>query len=202
MKLHGVYHSPFVRMTMVTAIECGLGDKVQSAPVMLKPQEVDANLAALSPIGKIPVLEREDAHALYDSRVIMEFLCNEAANTTLLPTSAQQRFRVLTTLALAQGIAEAAVNLRYETFARPEEKRWPELVERQKARLVAGLDELEREGNDILQGVTLASIAAACTLSYIDLRELYAEWRTTRPLLAQWHKAFCARESMLQTTPR
>ncbi len=202
MKLHGDLISPFVRMCMVTAMECGLGMRVQSVSTIVKPHEVNKALAPLSPIGKIPVLERDNGHPIYDSRVIMEYFSSESGNKTILPSEPAQRFRVLTTLALAQGIAEAAVNLRYETFARPEAMRWPELADRQRKRIAAGLDELNRDGLRLLQDLTVASIATACTLSYIDARQLMPDWRANRSWLAHWHEQFCKRESMAHSAPK
>ena len=202
MKLHGDLLSPFVRMSMVTAMESGLGMRVQLVSAAVKPHEVNSVIAAQNPMGKIPVLERDHGHALYDSRVIMEYFCTEGNNDTLFPQDKIKRFRVLTTLALAQGMGDASVALRYETFARPEAQRWPELAERQRARIIAGLDALERDGTGLLSDLTVAAIATACVLTYIDLRKLMPDWRKNRLRLAQWHEEFCKRESMVFTMPK
>ena len=202
MKLHGDLLSPFVRMSLVTAIECGLGAKVQQVTAAVKPQDVNDMLEKLSPIGKIPVLETDHGHAVYDSRVIMEYFCHVAGNKALLADEGAKHFRVLTSLALAQGIGDAAVALRYETFARPEAGRWPELAERQRARINAGLDEFERHVTETLEPLTLAAIAAACVLAYIDIRHGTLEWRKARPLLSGWYEGFARRDSMVATQPK
>ena len=202
MKLHGDLMSPFVRMCMATAMECGLGMRVQLVSAAVKPHEVNTTIEAQNPIGRIPVLERDNEHAIYDSRVIMAYFCSTSGNATLLPSDPSKRFRVLTTLALAQGVAEAAVALRYETFARPEALRWPDMTTRLRARIDAGLDALEHDGLGLLQDVTVASIGTACALSYIDARQLMPNWQSKRSWLSHWHEQFCKRESMVHTAPR
>ena len=198
MKLHGDLISPFVRMAMVTAHEAGLSGKVALVKTSAKPQETNAALVALSPIGKIPILETDHGHKLYDSRVIMEYFCHVGGSTTLLPHEGVQRFHVLTGLALAQGMADAAVALRYETFARPEALRWPEMISRGQHRIIACLDEMEASV-DSLSPVTLASIAAAVALGYLDFRHGALPWRNGRPKLSAFGEKFGERDSMKAT---
>ena len=197
MKLYGVVNSPFVRMCLVTAHEVGLKNKLNFVRTSVSPIEVNPALARLSPIGKIPVLETDHAHALYDSRVIMEYLAHVAGSRSFIPDDGVKRFRVLTLLALANGIAEAAVALRYEQAARPEGTRWPELVDRQKARITDGMDEIETHWIDMLGHVSAGSVALACAVGYIDYRHGDLDWRNQRPQAALHLDAFAKRESML-----
>ena len=120
MKIYGDMISPFVRMTIVTAHEVGLGSRVEQVVEAVKPTEVNARLSSLTPIGKIPVLETDHHHGIYDSRVIIEYLCHLAGNSTLIPDDGVKRFRVLTLQALGQGMADAAVAYRYETRRAPQ----------------------------------------------------------------------------------
>jgi glutathione S-transferase len=202
MKLYGSLNSPFARMSMVTAMECGLTARVQLLPAPVKPDEVNEALAKLSPIGKIPVLETDHGHAIYDSRVIMEYFTHVAGNKHLLPDDGVKRFRVLTLLALAQGMADASVALRYEQAARPEGTRWPAMIERGKARIADCLKELEANWHADLVDVTLGSIATAAALGYIDFRDLAPGWRKAHMNLSQFADRFGKRESMTNTTPR
>jgi glutathione S-transferase len=195
MRIFGDVISPFVRMCLVTAHEVGLKDKVQLVETSVKPAEVNEFLARLSPIGKIPVLETDHAHAIYDSRVIMEYLAHHAGASKFIPDSGAKRFRVLTLLALAQGIAEASVAKRYEQVQRPEDKRWPEYRLRLKARIESGLDEIEENWQDSLQDVTAGSVALACTLAYIDFRHSTLMWREGRPKTEAFEKRFSERMS-------
>jgi glutathione S-transferase len=199
MKLFGAIGSPFVRMSMVTAIECGLADRVQLIPTHAKPSEVNADLQKLSPIAKIPVLQTEHGHAVYDSRVIMEYLTHASGNTTLLPHEGVKRFRILTLIALAQGMSEAAVGLQYERAARPQGLQWQDWMDRAVARINACADELESHWGDTLVDLSLGSIAVAVTLSYIDYRHGALNWRKSRDHLAQFHQTFSKRISMMNT---
>lgn len=74
MKLHYNPASPYVRKVRVLALETGLMDDIELAKVTLTPTGPDAEVCADNPIGKIPTLVRDDGSALYDSRVICEYL--------------------------------------------------------------------------------------------------------------------------------
>ncbi len=199
MKIYGDLISPFVRMTMVTAHEVGLGARVEHILENTNPAHVNPRLARLSPVGKIPILETDHGHGLYDSRVIIEYLCHVAGNSTLIPDDGVKRFRVLTLQALGQGMADAAVAYRYETAARPKGLQWEEWMARTVTRINAGMDDLEANWMDSLADVNAGAIAAAVTLSYIDFRMGDLGWRNGRPKLAAWHEGFTQRDSMVKT---
>jgi glutathione S-transferase len=199
MKIYGDLISPFVRMAIVTAHEVGLGDKVEHVKETVKPTEVNHKLVALNPIGKIPVLETDHGHAVYDSRVIMEYLCHVGGNSTLLPHEGVKRFRLLTLEALGMGVADAAVAYRYETAARPQGLQWQEWMGRTEARIYASLDDLEKNWEACLAEVHVGSIAVAVMLSYLDFRLGDMNWRDGRSTLARFHEDFSGRDSMVRT---
>lgn len=196
MKIHGVITSPFVRMCLVTAHEVGLKERVERGEAPVKPSEVNSDLSLLSPLGKVPVLTTDHNHPLYDSRVIMEYLAHVGGNRTFIPDDGVKRFRVLTLLALAQGMADAAVLLRYELTQRPEGTQWPVYAERLRARILAAVQDMEQQWHDVLQGVNAGSVAAACALAFLDLRHPDLGWRNQRPKLDAFAAAFNARDSM------
>ena len=202
MKLYGTLNSPFVRMSMVTAIECGLASRVEVVIAGAKPDEVNETLARLSPLGKIPILETDHGRAVFDSRVIMEYFCHAAGNKQLLPDDGNKHFHVLTLLALSEGLGDACVTYRYEDFARAKELQWPEFKARQKARMETCISELENKWLGDLSEVTLGSIAAAGVLGYIDFRQMLPDWRKHHVKLSDWHNTFKARESMRETEPK
>lgn len=199
MKIYGDVISPFVRMTLVTAHEVGLGDKVQHLVEPVKPTEVNAKLAALSPIGKIPILETDHGHGIFDSRVIIEYLCHVAGNSTLIPDDGVKRFKVLTLQALGQGLAESAVAYRYEVGVRPKGLQWQEWMDRTLVRINATCDDLEKNWQACLADVNAGAIAVAVTLSYIDFRLGDLNWRGNRPKLSAFHETFSKRSSMMKT---
>jgi glutathione S-transferase len=199
MKIYGDLISPFVRMTVVTAHEVGLGEKVQHIVEAVKPTEVNAKLAALSPIGKIPILETDHGHGIYDSRVIIEYLAHTAGNSDIIPDEPVKRFRVLTLLALAQGVSDSAVGYRYELAVRPKGLQWEDWMNRTVARINAALDDLDRNWADVLGHANAGSIAAAVGLSYLDFRLGDLGWRNGRPALEGFHAEFSKRPSMVKT---
>lgn len=196
MKIYGDVISPFVRMCLVTAHEAGLKDRLEFVKTNVKPQDVNPVLRRLSPIAKVPVLETDHGHGIHDSRVIMEYLVHVGGKSELLPHEGVKRFRILTLQAVAQGAADAAVSLRYEQAARPEDKRWPEFLERQKKRVLDSLEDLEQNWSDTLKELSLGSICTACFLGYVDFRHDYLAWRQSFPHLAEFERQFASRESM------
>lgn len=201
MKLHSSPTSPFVRMVLVTAHEVGLIDKITLMDAgSVPPTEVHAVLTADNPLGKIPCLVTDHGHALYDSRVICEYLAHHGGRE-LFPDEPVKRFRVLTLQALAQGICDAGVSYRYEIAARPKEARWPAWADRQLARIAASLDEMERGFAPDLGEVSIGTIAAACALGYMEFRFADRKYLETRPNLAAFYRTFSGRPSMAATAP-
>jgi len=199
MKLHGDLVSPFFRMCLVTAHEVGLAGKVQPVETKVTPVTINADLTQLSPVGKIPVLVTDHNHPIYDSRVIIEYLCHISGNKTLIPDDGVKRFRVLTLAALGQAIADAGVAQRYETAVRPPGLQWREWMDRQHLRVKAEFDDLENSWEKDLHDVTAGSIAVAVALAYLDFRLPDWSWRDNRPKVKAFHEAFSARPSMQAT---
>ena len=199
MKIFGDMISPFVRMCHVTVHEVGLGTKITAAAARVVPTEPSKELSAHSPLGRIPVLVTDHGHAIYDSRVIIEYLCHVAGDKALLPDDGVKRFRILTLQAIGQGLAETAVAHRYEHAFRPAGSQWPEWIARQEQRMSAVFDELQSNWMPDLGQASAGTICAAAALGYIDFRLPDINWREGRPALAAWHKAFSERPSMVAT---
>ncbi len=89
-KLHGVALSPFVRKVRVALAEKNL--PYESIPVMpFGPRE---EFMKISPLGKIPVLER-DGFTVPDSSVIIAYLERTDPQPSLYPTDPQDFARAL-----------------------------------------------------------------------------------------------------------
>lgn len=202
MKLHHNPASPFVRMVMVTAHELNIADQIEKIETgVFLPDRVNDGVAADNPLGKIPALVTDHGTALYDSRVICEYLCHHAGDKQLLPDEPVSRFRILTLQSLAVGLMDAGVSRRYETAVRPEEKRWPDWVARQHTRMEAGMDDLETNWANELGSVNAGSLAVAIVLAYFDFRYGDMGWRDNRPKLAAFYEDFAKRSSMTATLP-
>jgi glutathione S-transferase len=199
MKLHYNPASPYVRKVRVLALETGLMGDIELVSVTLTPTSPDAKLCSDNPIGKIPTLVREDGGALYDSRVICEYLDSLHDSPRMFPDNGEARWSALRRQALADGILDAAVGTRYETFLRPEELRWPDWVDGQMAKVRRSLDVLESES--LVGLVDIGTISVACALGYLDFRYPDEGWRDSRPGLAAWFEEFAGRSSMVETAP-
>lgn len=194
--------SPFVRKVMVVLHETGQVDRVTVQSVNITPVSPDADLNQGNPSGKIPALRLEDGSVLHDSRVIIDFLDQQHVGNPLIPREGSARWRRLTLASQADALMDAAVLTRYETFLRPEEKRWDQWVEAQTQKIRRGLADLEENHYaEIASAFDVASIGVACALGYIDLRMPDFGWREQQPKLAAWYAEVSQRASMKATVP-
>lgn len=200
MKLHFNPASPFVRMVRIVAHEAGLEGEIELvATGAITPIEPHAAVTADNPLGKIPALVTDHGHALYDSRVICEYLAHRGGLGDFIPDEPVRRFRVLTLQALGLGIADAGVAWRYEMVMRPEALRWEKWADRQKTRIVSALDEVEAHWRDSLGHVDVGTVSLAAALGYLDFRFADWAWRGGRPALAAFFDGFAGRPSMKAT---
>jgi glutathione S-transferase len=199
MKIYGDMISPFVRACIVTAHEVGIASRIEHLKVGVKPTETNASVSRVGALGRIPVLETDHGHGIYDSRVIIEYLCHVAGNSTIIPDDGVKRFRVLTLQALGMGLGDTSVAVRYETATRPQGLQWQEWLTRQHDRMSAAFDDLDSNWQPELAGVNAGSIIVATALAYIDFRFTDFDWRAGRKNLAAFHAGFSARPSMTAT---
>jgi glutathione S-transferase len=199
MKLYYSATSPFVRKCLVSALELGL-ERIELVPAAPHPVNRDRALIAHNPLGKVPTLIADDGTVLYDSRVICEYL-NTLGDGHLLPERSSARWTVYRDQALADGLMEAAVLVRYETFARPESLRWKDWIDGQMDKVTCSLAEIEQRAAILDQRIDLGTIAIGCALGYLDFRFASLGWKNAYPKTAAWFGRFAARESMLATRP-
>ena len=200
MKIYYAPASPYVRKCLVAAAELGLRDRIELVTAAAHPINRDKNVVAHNPLGKIPTLIADDGTVHYDSRVICEYL-NALGDGHLIPREGKARWSVLTEQALADGVMDAAVLTRYETFARPEALRWKEWIAGQLEKVTSGLDALEAHAAGFGDRVDLGTIAFGCMLGYLDFRFASLGWRDAHPKSAAWFERFGARPSMVATRP-
>ena len=201
MKLYHSPASPFVRKALVAAHETGLAERIEIVTVALTPVASNAELDEENPLGKIPALILEDGTALFDSPVICEYLDTRHDGPRLFPAGGPERWTALRRQALADGLLDAAILCRYETFLRPAERQWTDWVDGQRAKFRRALDALEGEADNFGDAVDIGTIAAGCAADYLDFRSLDDGWRDTRPRLAGWLEGFVERPSMQATRP-
>lgn len=196
MKLLYQTHSPYARKVLVAAHEIGLANRIEIIHHETSPTWRNDDVFTLNPLGKVPVLIN-DGQVLFDSSVICEYLDDLHDGPKLVPREPAERYRALRLQALAQGIADAGIAVRWETERRPEPLRWSTMRDGQLEKVVAACDYLETE---ISVGLApdIGAIALATALSWIEFRNVYA-FQSGRPRLASWYAHFSARASMRAT---
>jgi glutathione S-transferase len=190
MILRSTSASPFGRKVRIAIAVLGLADKIES-------QETDLNNPAdtirkQNPLGKIPALLRDGGSALFDSRVILEYLDHLAGGGKIVPREPEARFEALRMQALSDGVLDASLLIVYEGRYRPEDKRVPAWIERQAEKVKRGLDALEAAPPKITPMPDVGQITLACALGYRDFRFPNDDWRKTYPRLRAWHDQFAA----------
>jgi len=194
--------SPFARKVMVVAHELGIADRIETISGTGTPMAPGEATRAHNPLAKLPSLVREDGPAIYDSAVICQYLTSLAPGQTLLPENGEARWSVLTLEALADGICDAAILVRYELALREEAQQSTAWMEGQMAKVGGALDALDAGGSSTLgDAFTLGHAAVGCALGYLDFRFAELDWRAERPALAAWYETFAARPSATATAP-
>lgn len=198
MQLRSSPPSPFGRKVKIGAVLCGVHLDIVPADT----NDPNDTLRSQNPLGKIPVLLREGAAPLYDSRVILEFLDAQAGGGCIVPAAGEARFGVLANQALADGIMDAALLQVYEVRFRPEEIRSERWLDMQAGKVARGLKAFEAappRTSTVSAPADLAEIALACALGYLDLR-FSGAWREDHPALVEWLDAFAARVPSFEAT--
>ncbi len=200
MKLLHSTASPFVRKVMVFAHETGLADRLALASCVVSPVARDARVVPHNPSGHIPTLLLDGGEALYDSVVICQYLDTLHDGPPLHPPVGIARTRTLCLQALADGIMDAGVLIRFETALRPEPLHWQAWVDGQGAKIASSIESLRTTWRAHLHGpLDMGVIAVACALGYLDFRLPPQTWRPAAPDLADWYDAFALRPSMQAT---
>ena len=202
MKLYFSAASPYVRKVMVTAIETGLDKKIQQVPTSVVPTKPNADIARDNPLMKVPTLVTDGGEALFDSRVVCEYLDSLHDGRKLIPASGGDRWRVLRMQALGDGILDAGIISRYEMAIRPQEKQWSDWLAGQGKKITQGLDLAETEADQLSGPINLGQIAIACAIGWLEFRKPIGDIRPGRPKLFKWYDEFAKRPSMQATVPK
>lgn len=205
MKLLYQTHSPYARKVLVMAHEVGLADRLQVIHHETSPTLRNDEVFSVNPLGKVPVLVRDDGPVLFDSTVICEYLDGLHARQRVIPVATGERMLSLRLQALSQGLCDAGILVRHEVERRPEPYRYAPMRDGQIEKLVSTYDFLENHEpaidprNAEADYVDLGQIALATALSWLAFRQLPA-FEPGRPRLSAWYRRFAERPSM-QATP-
>jgi glutathione S-transferase len=167
----------------------------------------DTSIAASNPLGKVPCLIMEGGEAVFDSRVIVEYLDTLSPVGKLIPPSGRERAEVKTWEALADGVMDAAILARLEATwpGRSDAQRCSAWIDRQMEKVDAALKAMSRGLGDkpFCSGIhlSLSDVAVGCALGYLSFRFPQLEWRTTYPNLARLTDKLALRQSFMETRP-
>lgn len=200
MKLIGATSSPFVRKVRVVMAE----KRIDFQFVPGNPWDPETTVPEYNPLGKIPTLVMEDGGAVFDSRVIVEYLDTITPVNKLIPASGRARVEVRCWEALGDGICEAAINARLES-TRPQGEQSPAWIARQLGKVDQALAAASRGLADkpwcAGNAYTLADIAVGTALGYLDFRFAHIDWRERHPNLARLSDKLAGRTSFADTLP-
>ena len=200
MKLYGSRTSPYVRKVSIVMIEkrieCDfVEDNVWGAETKVTPH---------NPLTKVPVLVLDDGMALYDSRVIVEYLDGVTPVSRLIPDGGRERALVKRWEALGDGITDAGIAVFLER-KREQGAQGKDWIVRQLGKVDSGIAAAAREMGDREYcyglSLTLADISLACGLLWLEFRMPEIQWRVNHPNLKKWIERLEAIESFADTKP-
>ena len=178
--------SPYVRKILLCVHHLGLENKVtiENADT----SEPNDTLFNQNPVGRIPILLKQDGTSLYDSRVIMDFL-ERQSDKSLFPEEGDLRDLALTQAALGEGLIDSAILWVYaEKYSGDQPV--PELWRSHH------LGKIKNGCNYLEQHISKwqppkphagAAITLAACLGYLSFRNVF-NWSRDRPKLTKWYQ--------------
>jgi glutathione S-transferase len=200
MKLIGSLTSPYVRKVRIVMAEKKLDYQHELEDVWATDK-----IMASNPLGKVPCLVLAGGEALFDSRVIVEYLDTRSPVSRLIPEGSRERIEVRTWEALADGITDAAILARLEQHwpGRTAEQRSQAWIDRQLHKVEVSLDSISTGLADKpwCSGIhlSLADIAVGCALGYLDFRFPQIAWRAKHANLTRLADKLATRQSFIDT---
>ncbi len=203
MKLIGSNTSPYVRKVRIVMVEKKLDFVFLSEDVWA----AESTITETNPLGKVPCLVMEGGEALFDSRVIVEYLDTLSPVGKLIPSVGRERAEIKTWEALADGVLDAAILARLEATwpGRAPTERSQAWIDRQVGKIHSSLKAMSTGLGDkpYCAGIhlSLADIAVGCVLGYLDFRFPEIGWSSDYPNLHKLQDKLMQRPSFSDTRP-
>jgi glutathione S-transferase len=202
MKLIGSLASPYVRKVRIVMAE----KKLDYSFVLENVWAADTTIRQSNPLGQVPCLIMEDGGAMFDSRVIVEYLDTLTPVGKLIPTQGRERAGVKCWEALADGVLDAGVAARLERTQRPPAQQSQAWIDRQMGKVRDGLQAMSSGFGDTPfcagNQYTLADVAVGCALGWLSFRFPDIDWRGDHPNLARLYDKLSERPSFKDTVPQ
>jgi glutathione S-transferase len=202
MKLIGSDGSPYVRKVRIVLAEKKIDYRFEREDVWA----ADTTIGLSNPLGKVPTLITDDGAAVFDSRVIVEYLDTVTPIHRLIPPSGRSRVEVRCWEALSDGLLEAAILARLEAHRADPATRSQTWIARQMGKIDATLAAMAKGLSDkpyCCEGrYSLADIALGCALGYLDFRFAQIDWRAAHPNLEKHAARLFARPAFVETAPQ
>lgn len=181
MLLHSSPFSPFGRK-----IKIAMALLEQTATVRVADTtNAEDQLRKDNPLGKLPCLVLDDGLAIYDSRVILEYLDGLAGGNKIIPRDKRKRAESLTLQSLADGILDALLIVRYESIFREEAMRSQKWLDYQNDKVMRAMSVLDANPPKWRGKPNVGITAVACALGYQDIR-FEGAWRKKHKKLVKW----------------
>ena len=201
MKLHGSKTSPYVRKVRIVMIE----KRIDADFVEDNVWSADTRVTQHNPLTKVPVLVLDDGTALYDSRVIVEYLDGITPVSRLIPDGGRERALVKRWEALGDGIGDAGIAMFLER-KRGQDAQDKDWIARQRGKVDAGVAAAARElgDRDYCHGLSLSlgDISLGCALLWLEFRLPEIDWRANHPALKKWIARLETMPSFIETKPQ
>ncbi len=198
MKLFYSPNSPYARKCRIVILEKELEDRVEL--ISLMPSDNPPELIAANPLGTVPALVIDNGSSFCESPIICEYLDSLSIKNPLFPVKKDERFKILSLAALADGIMDASVACVMEG-RRPEDKRYDVWVKRKEKAIVRTIDAVASQNIDENTTFNIGTINMAIALSYVDFRLPHLDWRKEYKNLSNWLEYMNKKPSMIATAP-
>ncbi|HEU4440745.1 MAG TPA: glutathione S-transferase N-terminal domain-containing protein [Burkholderiales bacterium] len=202
MKLLSSPASPYTRKVRIVLTEKKIDCELETVDVAPAENPVNAH----NPLGKIPTLLLDDGSALYDSRVIVEFLDGKSPISRLIPEELRDRVAVRRWEALADGVLDAGLLVRYESL-RDKSEQSAAWSAKQLGRIKRGMALMSADLGERpwchAERYSLADIAVGCCLGWLNFRKPGGiDWLAEYPALAKHYDKLMARPAFADTVPQ
>ena len=202
MKLLGGTISPYTRKVRIVLAEKKIDCEFEIADVNPPDNPVNAH----NPLGKVPTLLMDDGTALFDSRVIVEFLDSASPIARLIPEDNRERVAVRRWEALADGCLDAGLLVRYESV-RPKKEQSPAWSSKQTGKLKRSLAAMALELGERAwchgDRYTLADIAVGSCLGWMEFRKpADIDYRADYPNIARFYDKLMERPAFADSAPK